>query len=619
MIYQQVQLIVEQGPTTQPAFPITTLPVVMGRVTAVDITIEAPSVSRQHARLSQHETTLVIEDLQSSNGVFVNGVRIKERHSLRNGDKIGLGPNVCLRLEWAEETVLATSETEMWQTDIPTEPATAEASPTLPPVSHPSLMILLANGQTITHTLTVDEVTIGRGAENDIVVPSLVMSRHHLRLVRREQDYLVETVATARNRPLLAGVAVPDGQPLYAGDELVIGPDVQAHVVRLYYESSTAVALLPPPTSPPSPSRLTKADIDRIVAQKNLLVRNLQITQGYHDVAHMLGQFLTFRDVNWFAFGTYASKTAGRAIRHETLPRALKSALVRSAGYDNTYFYLDHVLAQSEQVTTPENVLGRVLEQVSLLLSLGNLLIFGELAWPFVDMVNQFGQDRAPRATQFEAFLDTHFTPGSFAEGGQDWLRDSLCAFYEARFELDNKRRTELIFLGNILLAWHEQSRLQPVIEKALAVPFDLLTEGFVPATNQEMGWFRSNVTNRAVDFSREMVLRTVTRMVMGYTLPHREMKLGQDVVAPTGLINFPQELILLEDLRCRAITQQFDDRENTLAGSGAANWGKLDDRMRFIIDFFRSYQRDTRLFAPPFLAEQVSAIKAGHFPGGEL
>ena len=617
MIYQQVQLIVEKGPTTQPTFPITTLPVVMGRITAVDITIEAPSVSRQHARLSQHEATLVVEDLQSSNGVFVNGERIKERHILKNGDKIGLGPNVCLRIAWAEETVLASPET--WETVIPTEPTTAESLPTPLPASHPSLMISLADGQTLTHTLTADEVTVGRGTENDIVVPSLVMSRQHLRLMRRGQDYLVETVATARNRPVLAEVAVPDGQPLYAGDELVIGPEVLAHVVRLRYDSTTAVATLPPPTSPTPPGRLTKADIDHIVAQKNLLVRNLQITQGYHDVAHMLGHFLTFRDVNWFAFGTYASKTAGRAIRHETLPRALKSALVRSAGYDNTYIYLDHVLAHGEQVTTPENVLGRVLEQVSLLLSLGNLLIFGELAWPFVDMVNQFRQDRAPRQTAFEAFLDGHFTPGSFAEGGQDWLRDSLRAFYEARFEMANKRRTELIFLGNILLALHEQSRLQPVIEKALAVPFDLLTEGLVPATNQEIGWFQNKITNRAVDFSREMVLRTVTRMVMGYTLPHREMRLGQDVVAPTGLVNFPQELILLEDPRCRAMVQEYDDRENTLAGSGAANWGKLDDRMRFIIGFFRSYQRDTRLFAPPFLAEQVSAIKAGHFPGGEL
>ncbi|MDA0243981.1 MAG: hypothetical protein OT477_11240 [Chloroflexi bacterium] len=333
----------------------------------------------------------------------------------------------------------------------------------------------------------------------------------------------------------------------------------------------------------------------------------------------MLGQFLGLRNVNWFAFGTYASKTAGRAIRHESLPRALKSALIRSASYGDTFLYLNHVLANSDQPTTPENVLGRVLEQISLLLSLGNLMIFGELAWPFVDMINQFGRDRAPDHGRFTQFLDGHFIPGSFEDGGQDWLRDSLATFYEARFEIDNKRQTELIFLGNILLALHEQSRLQPVIEKALGVPFDQFTEGIIPNTQQEMSWFTSKVTNRAVDFSRDMVLHTVTRMMMAYTLPHREMKLGEDVVAPTDLINFPKELLTLENPRCREIIQKYDTGADTLSGSAANNWGRLDDRMRFIIDFFRSYQWDKRLYKPPFTPEQVTSIKAGLFPSGVL
>jgi hypothetical protein len=59
---------------------------------------------------------------------------------------------------------------------------------------------------------------------------------------------------------------------------------------------------------------------------------------------------------------------------------------------------------------------------------------------------------------------------------------------------------------------------------------------------------------------------------------------------------------------------------EQTLAvPSGAANWTRLEDRMRFIIYFFRSHQKDKRLFTPPFPGNQVAAIKAGHFPGGKL
>lgn len=619
MIYQQAQLIVEEGAEEgELKFDLSRLPLTIGRMEAADITINAACVSRNHARLAQTDAGLVIEDLNSSNGVFVNGERISGTRLLQNGDKINLGPNVFMRIEWAEETVIVSPD--QLQTLIVPASETSRTLPvrlSAPPP--PALTITLADGTVLREVLTKEEVTVGRGVDNDVVLSSLVMSRQHLRLVRRGRDYLLSCVPTARNPPLLAGLAVRDEVALYDGDELLIGPDVAEHVVRLRYESHTAVAILPPQNNPPPPHWLTKAEIDQILAQKNLLVRNLQITQGYHDVAQMMGQFLTLRNVNWFAFGTYASKTAGRAIRHETLPRALKSALIRSAGYDNTYLYLHEVLAHSEQVTTPENILGRVLEQVSLLLSLGNLMIFGELAWPFVDMVDQFGADRAPDPTRFEQFLDDHFIPGSFDEGGQDWLRESLSTFYEARFETNSKRQTELIFLGNILLALHEQSRLQPVIAQALGVPFDLFTEGIIPETKEQIGWFRSKFTNRAVDFSRDMVLRTITRMMMGYTLPHREMMLGQDVVAPTGLINFPQELLILEHPRCLEIVGQYDKGDNTLAGSAAGNWGRLDDRMRFIIDFFRSYQWEKRLFAPPFLPEQVAVIRAGHFPGGVL
>jgi hypothetical protein len=86
------------------------------------------------------------------------------------------------------------------------------------------------------------------------------------------------------------------------------------------------------------------------------------------------------------------------------------------------------------------------------------VLIFGELAWPFVHMVNRFGRELQPNPVQFTQLLDEHFTPGSFDEGGQDWLRESMNAFYQARFATENKARAELIFLGNILLALHEQS-----------------------------------------------------------------------------------------------------------------------------------------------------------------
>lgn len=57
-------------------------------------------VSTRHAEVRQGDGQLVVRDLGSTNGTYVNGVRITGDHPLRDGDVIGLGlagPQVLLR------------------------------------------------------------------------------------------------------------------------------------------------------------------------------------------------------------------------------------------------------------------------------------------------------------------------------------------------------------------------------------------------------------------------------------------------------------------------------------------------------------------------------------------
>jgi hypothetical protein len=295
--------------------------------------------------------------------------------------------------------------------------------------------------------------------------------------------------------------------------------------------------------------------------------------------------------------------------------------MIRVVGYDNTYMYLHDVLETADEPSAqnPDSLLADVLSQVSLLVSEGNLMIFGELAWPFVDMVNTFSNEWQPNGTKFQAFLDKHLIPGAFEDGGQDLLRESFSYYYQARFETDNKKKAELILMANLLIGFHEQSRLQPVIEKAIAVPFDVFTEGLITENNEKPDTMRQKVSRRMVGFSRQMVLRTVTRMWMSYSLPTRELKLGKDLIAPTGMINFPPELLTIENPRCQELVLKFDSGLDTLSGSAAGNWGNLMDRMNFLVDFFRSYQRYKQLLKKPFLDNQISVIEAGQYPGGPL
>jgi two-component system cell cycle response regulator len=66
--------------------------VVIGRATTADISLaEVSSVSRHHARLTYRAESVVLEDLGSTNGTFVNGQRIEQETILRSGDRFQVG------------------------------------------------------------------------------------------------------------------------------------------------------------------------------------------------------------------------------------------------------------------------------------------------------------------------------------------------------------------------------------------------------------------------------------------------------------------------------------------------------------------------------------------------
>lgn len=65
--------------------------IVIGRVPGCDHVIDLPMISSRHARLSREGDRILIEDLRSSNGTFVNGTRVEGPVVLNPGDEIGLG------------------------------------------------------------------------------------------------------------------------------------------------------------------------------------------------------------------------------------------------------------------------------------------------------------------------------------------------------------------------------------------------------------------------------------------------------------------------------------------------------------------------------------------------
>jgi DNA-binding winged helix-turn-helix (wHTH) protein len=64
---------------------------ILGRAPDAEIWIDAPGVSRQHARIRLHESGAAVEDLGSKNGTYVRGQRITAPLLLNDGDQIRLG------------------------------------------------------------------------------------------------------------------------------------------------------------------------------------------------------------------------------------------------------------------------------------------------------------------------------------------------------------------------------------------------------------------------------------------------------------------------------------------------------------------------------------------------
>ncbi|HEX5746814.1 MAG TPA: FHA domain-containing protein [Archangium sp.] len=109
----------------------------LGRGKDMAVRLRDIAVSRRHARIRHHEGAFLLEDLDSPNGLFLNGKLVKTPTPLHEGDVIELG-RTLLRFQ----APMATPETETppspettptpAETPAPAEPALADETPAAP-------------------------------------------------------------------------------------------------------------------------------------------------------------------------------------------------------------------------------------------------------------------------------------------------------------------------------------------------------------------------------------------------------------------------------------------------------------------------------------------------------
>lgn len=360
-------------------------------------------------------------------------------------------------------------------------------------------------------------------------------------------------------------------------------------------------------------------DLTRIAQLENPVLRNLLITQRYHDLSHDLALVLGRGNANWSTFATWASRTAGQSIRKEDVPKEFVAFLKDEARLEARLARFRKrlgPLAAFLPDLDPFELARAILDEVSRQIAIGNLRVYRELTPLFARFASEFADPAQRTAAAIERFV-AQLTDGAAKDGGQDDLKKAFRAYYEAATCNDNALAAQLILYGNVLIGLHEQTRLQENIAGALDAPFSESVYqrfgAFGPRFLHPI--FRSVIRNGVKLLASELVddwQRIATRFLMKLQSPNgEEIPLGSDL--PPGEFDPLLRVLTLPELV--AFLSIYDPDLTTTKGCGAVNWTVLGDRMRFIGELFRVSQTDVSWFEQPFEPLEREDFEARRVP----
>jgi len=373
-----------------------------------------------------------------------------------------------------------------------------------------------------------------------------------------------------------------------------------------------------PQGSPIAPgSYPTAADVKAISAMKDPVARNYAITQGYADLSTAMGKLVGDENASWATFGTWASKQAGVSIRGEDMPKQLTDLLKGAGGIGGPLGKVDDFLRKLGLPAFPVGDLAaagnEALTNVSKAIADGNKLVFNEVGQEFARFIETFQGDTKFDPAKTQKYLD------GFPKD-KPLLKEAFGHYAQAMHEKDPNKKAELMLLANNKVGLHEQTQLQPYVDKALNAPVKetfrkVLKQGIeasinalpFPASLAGKAALKSGAVdallNPVVDAAAGAFRRIATEHMMKLAVPGGALKLGNDLPPPKGMEStlFPPHLRSIQNPELRALLGRLDHSPDSLKGTGAKDWSRLDQRMDYIIDLFRTRQSDPHLFDAPF------------------
>lgn len=185
----------------------------IGREPDNTIIVNDSMVSRHHARIDWASESYTIQDLDSRNGTFVNGRRVRRRRRLSDGDEITL---YQFRLSF--ETLRVEE----------VEPDSGDTLVAMPLPGQPKLIVTSGPDAGREILLNEDIMTIGRISKSarwpssQILLDDRAVSRPHACIQREETGFSIVDLESA-NGTMVNGQPISGPHPLTDGDVIGMG------------------------------------------------------------------------------------------------------------------------------------------------------------------------------------------------------------------------------------------------------------------------------------------------------------------------------------------------------------------------------------------------------------
>ncbi len=231
-----LRLVIEDDEGQTTVVPLIRDEITIGRKDGNTIRLTERNISRRHARLhcsGDANDVVLLEDLDSYNGVRLNGEKIVGRAHIKPGDSIQIGDyRLALKLDQPlsekpnEPSKVADESAPVDHSDSGTQVAPPPQME-LPPELQAHFVALSSNLAGETWYIEQNEMKLGRTDENDLVINHRSISRNHAKILVRDQVFTIIDLASAN------GVRV-NGQP-YGSCTLRNGDIVELGQVKLRF------------------------------------------------------------------------------------------------------------------------------------------------------------------------------------------------------------------------------------------------------------------------------------------------------------------------------------------------------------------------------------------------